>query len=210
MYNENVMNKFITDVIEAMEIFDNRNEIFNENIYFWGIEGKDIILPAGSGIFKYKTRMMSSQYTNEIYWAKIKFSEKTIEKLNGQYMDVTGIHIMPYTITKNTIENAVNSMKKNFGIEIEKNQSYCDYDSRSGNFHKLPDGRYQVVLTVGGGPCFKEVSGDKSILRKVKTNYYFPNINCETNQKSYDSHYILKLVNDALAAIGISTQDDSK
>ena len=52
MYNENVMNKFITDVIEAMEIFDNRNEIFNENIYFWGIEGKDIILPAGSGIFK--------------------------------------------------------------------------------------------------------------------------------------------------------------
>ena len=147
-----------------------------------------------------------SQYTGVIFWYKWTFSPEILEELSERYIDITGIHIMPYRITKDVVVKAANKAKKNakkFNKEIIPNPEYCDYDPATGNFHMKPNGKYQVVLVGGGGPGWK---GGKSIieseniddrLKKIKDNYYFPHITSEDNTEES----IATLVIDALQAL---------
>ena len=167
-----------------------------------------------------------SQYYGEIYWYHWTFSEEIIKKLNDKYIGVTGINIMPYRITKSTVVKAVDSegkdenIRRSFKEKIKSNKEYCDFDKNSGNFHKVPDGEYQIVLTEGSsGPGWKgeisvndndtkgKVSFDEKYeirRKKIKENYYFPRIDDDTKVDNCDGEYIIKLIKDALTALGIS------
>lgn len=161
-----------------------------------------------SGIFIGPPKMTSGlgQYSGVIFWYKWTFSPEILEELSERYIDITGIHIMPYRITKDVVVKAANKAKKNakkFNKEIIPNPEYCDYDPTTGNFHMKPNGKYQVVLVAGGGPGWK---GGKSIiesenienrLKKIKDNYYFPHITSEDNTEES----IATLVIDALQAL---------
>ena len=183
----------------------------------------------GKGIFSdfiQKNPSVKSQYCGEIYWYHWNFSEEVIKKLNDKYSGVTGINIMPYRITKSTVVKAVyyqgkdKNIKRSFKEKIKSDKEYCDFDTASGNFHKLPDGEYQIVLTIGSsGPGWK---GEKSLndndtkgtvsfdekyeirRKKIKENYYFPRIDDEKKADNCDDQYIIKLVKEALTALGIS------
>lgn len=171
-----------------------------------------------SGIFedfpKISTARGRSQYTGVIFWYKWTFSPEILEELSERYIDITGIHIKPYRITKDVVVKAANKAKKNakkFNKEIIPNPEYCDYDPATGNFHMKPNGKYQVVLVGGGGPGWK---GGKSIieseniddrLKKIKDNYYFPHITSEDNTEES----IATLVIDALQALAAVLGPDS-
>ena len=152
-----------------------------------------------------------SQYTGVIFWYKWTFSPEILEELSERYIDITGIHIKPYRITKDVVKAAKPMGKKRngkkvgefFNEAILQNPEYCDYDPTTGNFHMKPNGKYQVVLVAGGGPGWK---GGKSIieseniddrLKKIKDNYYFPHITSEDNTEES----IATLVIDALQAL---------
>ena len=161
----------------------------------------------GSGIFAdfSKRKPGQGQYSGVIFWYKWAFSSDIIDKLKERNIDIKGINIMPYRITKAVVEKAANKdadNAKKFNEEIIPNPEYCDYDPKSGNFHMKPNGQYQVVLVGGLGPGWK---GGKSIieseniddrLKKIKVEHYFPRIDSEDNTES-----IAKLVENALQAL---------
>ncbi len=111
------------------------------------------------------------QYYNCIYWRHINIiSEK---KKKEVYSNVTGMNIMPYSITREIVEKADSNVGKSFKEEIKKDENYCDYDDNktSGNFHKKPDGNMQIVLTEGTlGP------GKSDSFPENPKPYYFPPI----------------------------------
>lgn len=161
----------------------------------------------GSGIFAdFPQKTGHGQYSGVIFWYKWAFSSDIIDKLKERNIDIKGINIMPYRITKAVVEKAANKdadNAKKFNEEIIPNPEYCDYDPTTGNFHMKPNGKYQVVLVGGGGPGWK---GGKSIieseniddrLKKIKDNYYFPRItsNADTDES------IESLVENALQAL---------
>ncbi len=202
--DENVRKKFEDAVTEAKEYF----------------EEKGIFLVCDG------SRLGRFQYSGEIYWHHWSFSEEIIKKLNDKYIGVTGFNIMPYRITKSIVVKAVDSgekdenIKRSFKEKIKSNKEYCDFDKNSGNFHKLPDRECQIVLTEGSsGPGWKgevplidddiigKVSFDEKYeirRKKIKENYYFPGIDDDTKADNCDGEYIIKLVKDALTALGIS------
>ena len=52
-----------------------------------------------------------------------------------------------YRITANDMENAKPKDKcGKFNEVVKSNPSFVDYDEGSGNFHKVPDGNFQIVL----------------------------------------------------------------
>ena len=173
--------------------------------YFTDDDMKQI---TNSGIFigSPKKTYGRCQYSGVIFWYKWTFSPEIINALSERYIDITGIHIMPYRITKDDVVKAANKAKKNakkFNEAILQNPEYCDYDPTTGNFHMKPNGKYQVVLVCGRGPGWK---GGKSIieseniddrLKKIKDNYYFPRItsNADTDES------IESLVENALQAL---------
>ena len=160
-----------------------------------------------------------NQYSGVIFWYKWTFSTEILEELSERYIDITGIHIKPYRITKDVVKAAKPMGKKRngkkvgefFNEAILQNPEYCDYDPTTGNFHMKPNGKYQVVLVAGGGPGWK---GGKSIieseniddrLKKIKDNYYFPHITSEDNTEES----IATLVIDALQALAAVLGPDS-
>lgn len=176
-----------------------------------------------SGIFedfpKISHASRKNQYGGVIFWYKWTFSTEILEELSERYIDITGIHIKPYRITKDVVKAAKPMGKKRngkkvgefFNEAILQNPEYCDYDPTTGNFHMKPNGKYQVVLVAGGGPGWK---GGKSIieseniddrLKKIKDNYYFPHITSEDNTEES----IATLVIDALQALAAVLGPDS-
>ena len=167
-----------------------------------------------SGIFEDFPKISHGrdQYTGGVFWYEWTFSPEILEELSERYyIDITGIHIMPYRITKDVVKAAKQMGKKRngkkvgefFNEAILQNPEYCDYDPTTGNFHMKRNGKYQVVLVAGGGPGWK---GGKSIieseniddrLKKIKDNYYFPHITSEDNTEES----IATLVIDALQAL---------
>ena len=182
-----------------------------------------------SGIFIGPPKMTSGidQYSGVIFWYKWTFSPEIINALSERYIDITGIHIMPYRITKDVVKAAklkgkIVKSKKGKIVESKKvgeffneailqNPEYCDFDSQSGNFHMKPNGKYQVVLVCGRGPGWKErkpIDESENIddrLKKIKDNYYFPHITSEDNTEES----IATLVIDALQAFAAVLGPDS-
>ena len=61
-----------------------------------------------SGIFIGPPKMTSGidQYSGVIFWYKWTFSPEIREELSERYIDITGIHIKPYRITKDVVKAA--------------------------------------------------------------------------------------------------------
>ena len=210
---ESNINKFLEDVIEAMEKLDKDAQKMIEKITFWGItreELQSVVRQKKPSAFKYEQHKLTSQYKDVVYWAKLSLSNHAVSKMNDQFRDITCLHIMPYTITKDTVDQA--EITNKFSDKIKTNPNLCDFDSKSGNFHKKPNGYYQVVLSIGGGPLWK---GGKSIvqtesledkLSKIKSNYYFPSIlddNSAPINHENNSDYIVRLLTQAMTEIGL-------
>ncbi len=210
---ESIMREFLEDVIGAMEKLDKDTQKMIEKIKFWGIareELQSVVEQKKPSAFKYEQHKLSSQYKDVVYWAKLSLSNDAADKLNNQYRDVTCIHIMPYSITKDTVDKA--EQTDNFSDKINANPDFCDFDSKSGNFHKKPDGNYQVVLAIGGGPLWNSgisINQNESLeakKSKIKNNYYFPRIfsdNEELPNQTNSSDYILRLLTQAMTEIGL-------
>lgn len=176
----------------------------SEQSYFTDDDMKQI---TNSGIFigSPKKTYGRCQYSGVIFWYKWTFSPEIINALSERYIDITGIHIMPYRITKDVVVKAANKdadNAKKFNEEIIQDPGYYDYDPKTGNFHMKPNGKYQVVLVAGGGPGWKggtiiESENIDDRLKKIKDNYYFPHITSEDNTEES----IATLVKDALQAL---------
>ena len=189
--NKNTFIEYFNKLSKLKEDFYKAVDGFNNNELFEDIRRK------GTG---------TGQYSGIIYWKKLTLKEKIT---NENYEDVIGLHIMPYRITKDTVEKAVkkDSNKHPFNKEILKNSDFCDYDTGSANFHKLPNNEYQVVLVItkkdkdgkpikdkdgnlisliGTGWIDEAINENENIverLKKIKDNYYFPPI---TDPDAYD------------------------
>ena len=121
-----------------------------------------MLLPKQKGLFKNpeywgftkeehdSAKPFNSQYTGFIFWVRLPLREPVEYKGKTVKKTVKGIHLMPYRITQNDVNNAVPKDKAGFGYKVYEDPGYVDYDKGSGNYHKLPEGRYQAVLYVEG------------------------------------------------------------
>lgn len=199
MIDNELYEKFKNDieiVIDTLFQDEQLKYLFNKNrSRFW--EGKE-----------------GGQYANAIYWYKLMLSDEAKTSLNPGYKDITGIHIMPYRITENDVNIAIRDNQKiltmegttnSFNIISIYNPDFVNFDKTSANFHKVPDGNYQVVLVIGSGPRWKNGEFDENIekLEQVKTDFYFPGI-CSENEKDItDSDGILMYIKKVLHVIGL-------
>ena len=94
-----------------------------------------------------------SMYAGVIYYYKVTFKEPVKIKNGKDVKVIKGFHIMPYRINAEDMEKAEKqSKKKDFNKRVtdknhkDYNSQLVDYDEGSGNFHKVPDGEFQVVL----------------------------------------------------------------
>lgn len=142
----------------------------------------------------------NNQY-REIHWIRVRISANITRKQG--FESVESIHIMPYRISREDIENAVcmNENKKSFN---EMNADFVDYDPRSGNFHKRmnEENKIQIVLIQQkkGSPKGPGWASETSQITKdghnVKCDWYFPNICDKNNDDSLEK--LLKNVFDTI------------
>ena len=146
----------------------------------------------------------SSQYCGIIYYYKVIFKNPVKIKNDKDVKDVKvikGFHIMPYRINAEDMEKAEKqSKKKDFNKRVtdknhkDYNSQLVDYDEGSGNFHKVPDGEFQVVLldTTAKPDGPGKINDDE----RTKNSYmYFPN---PTAKKAYHGNDPAKLIKDAM------------
>ena len=83
----------------------------SEQSYFTDDDMKQI---TNSGIFigSPKKTYGRCQYSGVIFWYKWTFSPEIINALSERYIDITGIHIMPYRITKDVVVKTCNDYLK--------------------------------------------------------------------------------------------------
>lgn len=144
-------------------------------------------------------RYPTSQYAGIIYYYKVTF-KKTVTLENGSENDrvIKGFHIMPYRINAEDMEKAEEqSEEKDFNKRVtdkshkDYNSQLVDYDEGSGNFHKVPDGEFQVVLLDttakpdGPGPNTYENRFDNK-------DMYFPHPNSKNVHKGNDLEQFIK------------------
>lgn len=192
-----------------------RNEIINE-------------IKKDDEIFDTEGRLafggQNNQY-KEIYWIRLYLLDKVIESLKDtKYEGATAIHIMPYCITAEDVENAEEKGKSGFA---ERKAGHVDYDPDSGNFHKkikyenynIDDVYPQIVLVYKDGkkpfgPGKKQTKiqswnkmSMEERLNAIKTHWYFPpigeiNENDATIQSQKDFEDMINaLLNDVTTAI---------
>ena len=136
-----------------------------------------------------------SMYAGFIYYYKVTF-KKTVTLENGRV--IKGFHIMPYRINAEDMEKAEKqSKKKDFNKRVtdknhkDDNSQLVDYDEGSGNFHKVPDGEFQVVLLDenanpdGPGPNTYEN-------RSKNKDMYFPRPDSKNVHKGNDLEQFIK------------------
>ncbi len=140
----------------------------------------------------------SSQYCGIIYYYKVIFKNpvkiKNVKIKNGKDVKVIkGFHIMPYRINRNDMINAKPKGECGKFKEVIKTEpAFVDYDSDSGNFHKVPDGEFQVVLldtnAKPDGPG--EIKNDDK--RDKNYNMYFPRPDSKKVHKGNDLEQFIK------------------
>ena len=141
----------------------------------------------------------SFQYFGVIYWYRVTFNEAKILK-NGR--QISGFHIKPYRITIEDIAKAAKKGSKGrFNEIIKDDPQFVDYDPQSGNFHKVPDGTYQIVL-VDKSAGYEGPGKSDYILREMNAEMYFPRP-CE----SLKCNDIKKLINTAMKYIEDNEQE---
>ncbi len=147
-----------------------------------------------------------SMYAGVIYYYKVIFKNpvkiENVKIKNGKDVKVIkGFHIMPYRINAEDMEKAEKqSKKKDFNKRVtdknhkDYNSQLVYYDEGSGNFHKVPDGEFQVVLldTTAKPDGPGKINDDE----RTKNSYmYFPN---PTAKKAYHGNDPAKLIKDAM------------
>ncbi len=141
------------------------------------------------------------QYAGFIYYYKVTFKEPVKIKNGKDGKDVKvieGFHIMPYRINAEDMKKAEKqSKKKDFNKRVtdknhkDDNSQLVDYDEGSGNFHKVPDGEFQVVLLDenanpdGPGPNTYEN-------RSKNKDMYFPRPDSKNVHKGNDLEQFIK------------------
>ena len=130
-----------------------------------------------------------SMYAGFIYYYKVTF-KKTVTLENGRV--IKGFHIMPYRINAEDMEKAEKSCQdRRFNEIINSDSSFVNYDEGSGNFHKVPDGEFQVVLLDenanpdGPGPNTYEN-------RSKNKDMYFPRPDSKNVHKGNDLEQFIK------------------
>ena len=142
-----------------------------------------------------------SMYAGIIYYYKVIFKNPVKIKNDKDVKDVKvikGFHIMPYRINAEDMEKAEKqSKKKDFNKRVtdknhkDDNSQLVDYDEGSGNFHKVPDGEFQVVLLDenanpdGPGPNTYENRFDNK-------DMYFPRPDSKNIHKGNDLEQFIK------------------
>lgn len=136
-----------------------------------------------------------SMYAGVIYYYKVSFKEPVKIKNGKDVKVIKGFHIMPYRINRNDMINAKPKGECGKFKEVIKTEpAFVDYDSDSGNFHKVPDGEFQVVLldTTAKPDGPGKINDDE----RTKNSYmYFPN---PTAKKAYHGNDPAKLIKDAM------------
>lgn len=162
-----------------------------------------------SKCFKVRLYQGYGQY-EEIWWIKLTPNTNMIDwknSLKKEFQSVTAIHIMPYCITKEDAENSYMQYKNTKRMREKgrkpfneiTNNNFVDYDPATGNFHKKLDSnnqQVQIVLVEKGGPKWYKGTDDKNkIVRHnkyvVKSDWYFPGISNETNNKTQELELLL-------------------
>lgn len=213
---EKVIQKFESDVKDARDLLKDF-----EDLVWREFSGKKDGSP-------YKPINPDSQYSDIIYWYHVSFDEKIRKNLCDAYKDIEGFNIMPYQITIADIEKAKaiyksKTTKKDIGFRSEKTfpemikdkPEYVDFDDgNSANFHKKPDGNYQIVLTSSGpsGPGWvktriNNTDDSKSRINKIKTEYYYPRLDSNDLAKT-DGKGIFDLIESALNDLGIKKSNE--
>jgi len=135
------------------------------------------------------------QYAGVIYYYKVTFKEPVKIKNGKDGKDVKvikGFHIMPYRINRNDMINAKPKGEcGKFKEVINTEPAFVDYHSDSGNFHKVRDGEFQVVLLDenanpdGPGPNTYEN-------RSKNKDMYFPRPDSKNVHKGNDLEQFIK------------------
>ena len=138
-----------------------------------------------------------SMYAGVIYYYKVIF-KKTVTLENDSENDrvIKGFHIMPYRINAEDIKKAEKSRQdRRINEFIKSDSSFVNYDKGSGNFHKVPDGEFQVVLldTTAKPDGPGEIKNDDK--RDKNYNMYFPHPDSKNVHKGNDP---AKLIKDAM------------
>ena len=131
-----------------------------------------------------------SMYAGFIYYYKVTF-KKTVTLENGRV--IKGFHIMPYRINAEDMEKAEKSCQdRRFNEIINSDSSFVNYDEGSGNFHKVPDGEFQVVLldTTAKPDGPGEIKNDDK--KDKNYNMYFPRPDSKNVHKGNDLEQFIK------------------
>lgn len=124
-----------------------------------------------------------------LVWLKCRLAPEMIKILKPEYQGITGIHIMPYRIKKDHLAGIIeynNSQIKKF---MDEEESFSDYDQKSGNIHITPNNEWQIVLYVhtegiADGPRWKDNDNagkdvNNLIINEkylINDNFYFPKV----------------------------------
>lgn len=144
----------------------------------------------GKKVFKTNVpikRLGRGQYASVIFWWHWSFSDEFKKVYFPESLEkVEGINIVPYRFSEGDITCPFLNKDHCFREECLKDTSYVDYDKKTGNYHKIPDGVFQVVITRGpSGPTFIP-NKTPGTLEATRVDHYFPAINEDNRDDTND------------------------